>query len=322
VSGDAVRRATGALLAGCLMALAGCRQPGFPAQYADSGFGKAGPAVQVAAPHGGYLGVYEPGGQQSYRPVAQFARAVGYQPRIVLYISRWGQPFPDGFVSQAHAHGAVPLIEIDPRGVSMAGIARGRYDGYLRWYARAVAGYGDPVIMGFARDMNGRWYPWGWTHTSPAVWVAAWRRLVAIFRQQYVPNVTWLWTIRTGGAGTSPLRAYWPGAAYVDWVGIDGYYITRAQTFQADFAPTVLAAREITHDPILLSETGIDQVADQERKIPDLFAGIRRYHLLGLVWCDGDGHTGHYHQDWQLEGDSAALAAFRRGIASMTSSGR
>ena len=315
-----MKRATGALLAGFLLALAGCRQPGFPTQSAQGASGKAAPAVQVAAPNGGYLGLYQPSDQQSYQPVAQFARAVGHQPSIVLHISRWGQPFPAGFVSQAHAHGAVPLIQIDPSGASMTGIAAGRYDGYLRWYARAVAGYGNPVIIGFARDMNGRWNPWGWTHTSPVVWVAAWRRLVTIFRQQFVPNVTWLWTVHIGGTGTAPLRAYWPGAAYVDWVGIDGYYVTRAQTFQTDFVPTVRAAREVSHDPILLSETGIDQAAGQAGKITDLFAGIRRSHLLGLVWYGEAGHTGLYHRDWRLEGGSAALAAFRRGIASMTTS--
>jgi hypothetical protein len=84
--------------------------------------------------------------------------------------------------------------------------------------------------------------------------------------------------------------------------------------------PWSTACRQISHDPILLSSAGIDQAAGQARKIPDLFAGIRRYHLLGLVWYDG-GHAGLYHQDWQLPGDPAALAAFRRGVASMTSPG-
>jgi hypothetical protein len=29
------------------------------------------------------------------------------------------------------------------------------------------------------------------------------------------------------------------------------------------------------------------------------------------VWFDEDQHDGIYHQDWQLEGDSAARAAFK-----------
>lgn len=318
-----MRRATGAVLAACLVAvaLAACGQPGFPARAVGVAASVA-PAVGVPVPHGGYLGVYERGDQQSYGPVEGFARAVGYRPRIVAYFSRWGQPFPAGFVSRAHDHGAIPLIQIEPRGAFMRGIAAGRYDGYLRWYAQAVARYGNAVIIGFARDMNGRSYRWGWTHVPARVWVTAWRRVVTIFRQQYVPNVTWLWTITQGSRRTGPLRAYWPGAQYVDWVGIDGYYVTRAQTFQAAFAPTIRAARKLTRDPVLLSEVGIGQVADQARKIPDLFAGIRRYHLTGLVWFDVAQHGRAFEQDWRLEGHPAALGVFRRGVAAMLASPR
>jgi beta-mannanase len=29
---------------------------------------------------------------------------------------------------------------------------------------------------------------------------------------------------RVDPASMGPLRDYWPGAAYVNWIGIDGYY--------------------------------------------------------------------------------------------------
>ena len=43
--------------------------------------------------------------------------------------------------------------------------------------------------------MNGTWYSWGYRHTSPAVFVAAWRHIVTVFRAAGARNVTWLWTI-------------------------------------------------------------------------------------------------------------------------------
>ena len=36
---------------------------------------------------------------------------------------------------------------------------------------------------------------WGYRHTSPAAFVAAWRHVVNVFRAQGAYNVTWLWTI-------------------------------------------------------------------------------------------------------------------------------
>jgi hypothetical protein len=69
--------------------------------------------------------------------------------------------------------------------------------------------------------------------------------------------------------------------------------------------------------PDVTSEVGVGQVAGRASKISGLFAGIRRDHLLGLLWFDVAQHSGLYHQDWRLEGGPAAVAAFRRALASM-----
>ena len=258
----------------------------------------------------------------SYQAIETFARAVARQPNIVMYFSGWGGQFEARFAGEAAAHGATPLVQINPAGISMDALAAGSGDRYLRSFARQVRAFGRPVIIGFGHEMNGSWYPWGYRHTSPATWVAAWRHVVSVFRQQGARNVTWLWTISSGSTDTSLLGRYWPGAQYVNWIGVNGYYYTTAKSFTQIFAPAIAAIRTFSHAPILLSEVGIGQVAGQAREIPDLFAGIRRYHLLGLVWYDVAQHAGLYHQDWQLEGHPAAVAAFRRGVAAMMASHR
>jgi hypothetical protein len=100
-------------------------------------------------------------------------------------------------------------------------------------------------------------------------------------------------------------------------VGVDGYYIQPGDTFSTAFQPTIAAVREFTSRPILLSEVGIGQVSGQAAKIPDLFAGIRQDHLLGVVWFDVSQHSGIYHQDWRLEDNPAAISAFRAGMRSL-----
>ena len=45
-----------------------------------------------------------------------------------------------------------------------------------------------------------------------------------------------------------------------------------------------------------------------------MFAGIRKYKTLGLVWFDKDQNDGILHQDWRIEGDPAAEFAFRLGV--------
>ncbi len=205
------------------------------------------------------------------------------------------------------------MIQIQPRNVSLAAIAAGRDDAWLARYAAHCRDYGHPVVIGFGHEMNGSWYSWGAGRQSAATFVAAWRHIVGVFRGAGAGNVTWLWAIHRDG-NAKALRPWWPGRSYVTWVGIDGYEETPSSTFGSLFGSAVRAIRTFTQAPILLSETAVGpQTHHQARDIRQLFAGIRRQHLLGLIWFDIAQHDGLYHQDWRLEDNKAALAAFRRG---------
>ena len=253
-----------------------------------------------------YLGVYEQGTPASYAKISAFSTATGVTPNLIMYYSSWLEPFQATFASTTAEHGAVPLVQINPYGVSLAAIAAGQYDGYLTTYAEAVRSYVHPVILSFGHEMNGHWYPWGYTHTSPTTFIAAWRHIVTLFRQMDVRNVTWLWTVNIMdplGGIRSPTE-WWPGDSYVNWVGLDGYYYEPSWTFASLFGPTIAAVRTLTHDPILIAETGA--AVDQPAKIADLFSGVHLYGLLGFVWFDAKAD-----RDWRLT-SPGAIAAFRQ----------
>jgi Glycosyl hydrolase family 26 len=265
-----------------------------------------------------YLGVYETGPPRYYQPDAKFTKAVGRQPNLVGYYSGWGESFKTSFAETARSHGAVTILQIDPTHASLWAIAAGDDDGYLRAYADSVRDFGYPVVIGFGHEMNATWYPWGYGHIPPRVFVAAWRHIVTVFRGQGADNVTWLWTINAKLPSTGPITPWWPGAGYVTWVGIDGYYYYSSDTFASVFGPTIAAVRAITGKPVLLSETAVGPVTGQPAKIGNLFAGMRLYQTLGLVWFDISQDDGIYHQDWHIENSPAAQAAFRVGASTMT----
>jgi hypothetical protein len=73
-----------------------------------------------------------------------------------------------------------------------------------------------------------------------------------------------------------------------------------------------------TGQPVLLSETAVGAKAGQAAKIPGLFAGMRQYGTLGLVWFDIVQNNGIYHHDWHIEDNPQAVAAFRRSASAMT----
>jgi hypothetical protein len=296
-----------------IAALATSWMPGEPVSPARTSTTHA--AARPVTGHGKHLGVFEPEEERSYQQVTAFGDAVGRQPDIVLDYAGWNEAFSIRFADTLLEHGAEPFIQLEPTHASMAAIAAGQYDAYLRSYARQVRAFGHPVIVSFAPEANGSWYRWGWTHTSPATWVAAWRHVVSMMRQQGATNITWLWTLNISYPGSGPVSDYWPGAGYVDWVGIDGYFLQPRDTFGSVFGPTWRAIRKVTRLPVLLSETAAGQVAGQAAVIPGLLAAVTSHDLLGLVWFDKPQNHGIHHQDWRIEGNLAAEAAFRSGLA-------
>jgi len=198
---------------------------------------------------------------------------------------------------------------MNPANVSLAAIASGAYDTYLRAFADAVRSYHHPVIVGFGHEMNGWWFSWGYRHTSPQTFVAAWRHIVTLFRGLGARNVTWMWTVNVMHAGRSIAHPapWWPGSKYVTWVGLDGYYYQPSWKFVSLFGPTIAAIREFTHAPMLIAETSAAPTTNQPAKIADLFAGIRLYGLLGFVWFNSV-----HIVDWRLT-TPGAIAALRRG---------
>ena len=274
--------------------------------------------VHLPAAAGSYLGVNMKGVPASYAGVTSFASAIGASPDVVMYYSGWYVPFPVKFAGTAASNGAVPLVQMDPDNIKtseIAEIASGKYDGYLSSYAEAVRAYHHPVIMSFGHEMNGTWSPWSYGKLPPADFVAAWRHIVTLFRVLGAQNVTWLWTVNiindTKRGNIPDPEPWWPGSSYVNWVGIDGYYLKPNWQFASLFGPTIGVVRTFTTAPILIAETGATPAAGQPAKIANLFAGVQAYGLLGFVYYDNTNDIG---QPFGLEGP-AAIDAFRKGAS-------
>jgi len=301
-----VRRVTiAAIVVAVLLAATGCLTPLTSQQ----------PLTPVPAPANPLVGVYEPGAPGSWSQIAEFTDATGVKPTIVVYYSPWNEPFSTSFAQTAWDHDAYVLVQLEPKGVTLASIAAGGSDAYLRSFADAVVAFGHPVILSFGHEMNGTWYSWGYGHTTPAMFVAAWRHVVRVFRAAGAANVTWLWTVNSIQGASSSLSQWWPGAAWVNWTGIAGYFYLATDTFGSVFGSTIADIRTFSSAPLLIAETAVGTTTDRESQIDALFAGVRAERLAGVVWFDAAQHAGLYHQDWRLEDDPYALAAFTAAVA-------
>jgi hypothetical protein len=261
-----------------------------------------------------YLGAAIDGAPRSLAPVQQFAQSIGKQPNLLEFYVGWGGQFDAQGVRNARAAGALPLMVWEPFAPSVKAIADGATDGYARSFATAVRTLNLPVAISFGHEMNGHWYPWGTRETDPGDFVRAWRRVHDLFLDVGATNVIWVWSPNVvNPVPRVALQPLYPGDAYVDWIGVVGYYTdSGASSFPTLFGPTTAALRRFTRKPILIAETAAQPGPRKSRDVADLFSGVAASpDVVGFVWFDIVKRA-----DWRVASDPAALAAFRRAAAS------
>lgn len=274
--------------------------------------------VTLFAPrgYGMLIGVYQPNSPGSYGDIDTFAQEAGFSPRITSYYSTFTMPFAVSFAEQAAAKGTQVLVQWQPRGTTNAAVASGADDSYIRGFAQAVASVSNQIIISYGQEMNGNWYDWGTNgpgNSSPADYIAAYRHVWEIFQQENVHNVTWLWDPNISYTGSTPLQAIYPGDAYVDWVGLDGYFAYPTDTFSSLFGPSITELRAFTSKPLLIAETGVVGAAGPGQ-IAGLFAGARLAGVIGIVYFDQAQSGDPEHQDWRLEDNAANMSAFQAAV--------
>jgi Glycosyl hydrolase family 26 len=235
-----------------------------------------------------------------------FERATGIKPTMVETYMTFGTPPDSKNLSTIMSDGALPLIQLNPYRVSLAAIAAGRYDGYLKRFAAGIQQLGQKVVISFAPEANGTWYNWSCGHTPAATYIAAWRHVHDVIAR-YDRRIIWMWDVNVTFTGACPLTSRWPGGAYVNWVGVDGYLRHSGATFATVLAPTITALRSSTGKPVLIAETGVPDVPQAASWLTSIFAGAKLIpDVIGIVYFDYATAKNNY----RLEHDPPALAVF------------
>lgn len=290
-------------LAALTLSLVGCGSLPDPVIVGPSK--PATPTPSATVPAKQYAGVTAPNGMDG---VEQFAAATGTHPNIVSYYAPWYKPFNAKYTASISAYGALPVIFLDTGKVPV-GLVATSPDAFLTEYARAVAAYKKPIALSLDSEFNGPWWAWSYKKETPAQFVTMWRKAHDIFQKAGATNVTWVWTVAQESAITTPLDAWYPGDAYVDWVGINAYYTRPNETFDAAMGQTLADTLKITGQPVLVTETGANSASNRAKTIPVLLSGIKAdSHIVGYIYFDYAKWSTH---DWRIDGDAASIEAFR-----------
>jgi hypothetical protein len=235
---------------------------------------------------------------------------------IVSSFVAWDEPFPNAGHAVERDAGRRPLIAWYTDG-DLAAVSSGRADALLRERAEACRAFGSPIYIRWAAEFNDASNA---CYGRPREFIAAWRRIVSVFRAAGATNVRWVWCPLALEKAWSPAddwRRYYPGDRFVDWVGMDGYNwgTTRSwskwQSFRDIFAP--LYSHYSRRKPIMICEVASAQAGgDKAQWIREMGAGLAGpfFRVRALVWFQADKEN-----DWRIDSSAASLAAFRSVVA-------
>jgi len=243
--------------------------------------------------------------------------------------------FPTAPMNSIRSHGSIPVLSWSSQSIpsslnepdfQLSDLIEGRYDSYIREFAEEARAWGHPFFLRFDWEMNGGWFPWaeGVNGNQSGQFVAAWRHVHDIFAAAGATNATWVWCpFVEGGEPAGRLSSLYPGDAYVDWTGLDGYnwgtnpaapngWRSFDQLFAGSYG--AIAASVAPAKPMMIAEVGSSEyggdkaawIRDALAKVPTAYPQVR-----ALLWFDKFDDN----MDWPIETSSTATSAFAEGVS-------
>jgi hypothetical protein len=255
------------------------------------------------------------------RSVTQLEHSLGRRLAVDHQYYRWNSAIPTAHQEWDRTTGHIPFLNwtalrTDGGATSWASIARGTQDPWIRERARAFKRFKKPVYLTFNHEPENDLARFG----SPQDFAAAFRHIVRVFRQQHVHNVAFVWTMMSwtfDPSNRSELMDYYPGDAYVDFIGSDGYdwYGVRPgdpwRSFSYIFKSTHAFARHRGKPWIAAEYAAVEDPAVSGRKarwIHGVLPTVRAWrNLKAILYFDIVKNGNH----WATDSSAASIRAFR-----------
>ena len=261
----------------------------------------AGASSNAPPPTPPVLGVYKGGGAQGVAALREYERWAGVPVPLALEFTpdqRWSEMTGADWLLDPWARSgrrivySVPLFP-EPGAdepTSLAACAAGDYDRHWDRLGRRLVGKGmaDTVVRP-GWEFNGGWFHWS-AQDDPEAFAACFRRLVTAMRAVAGQGFTFDWN-PVIGPGAFPAERAWPGAEYVDYIGVDVYDVSwRRDTYPI---PADASAEQVQQRRKRMWQNTLD--GDHGLRFWSAFAKEQGVRLSIPEWglsSRDDGHSG------------------------------
>lgn len=255
--------------------------------------------------------------------MSNFEALVGKQPSMEMVFAHWGNDqFPSWYAPRMKDKGRTMVLfwealdynrdYFSQPEYSFDSVLAGKQDAYITKFAADAKAYGGEVIIIPYSEFNGDWFPWGGTmgNNTPAKYKAAYQYLHKFFVT--APNVKFGWAVNADSvpdtAANQP-ELFYPGDAYVDIVGVDGFNSGKPtwMTFDQVFNDPITRLK-VYNKPIYIFSIGSQEDTRKPAWITDgLSTQLAKYpEVKAVLWFNQNKEY-----NWLVNSSAASLAAFK-----------
>jgi Glycosyl hydrolase family 26 len=221
------------------------------------------------------------------------------------------------------ARGELSAADMTTGSVPLHDIASGLYDAPLRTWVQQAAAYAHPFFLILDVEMNGTWEPYspGVNGNTPADFVSMWRHVHDLSVQAGATNITWVWA-----PNVDPLNLFtsydqlYPGDAYVDWTGFDGFNMDGTSSFSWLYGPSYNKLLQLAPaKPIMVTQVASVEGGNGKAQwitdalstqIPQSFPQMK-----AVVWFNWRFYKNGTWMPYEIESSASSQSAFASGIA-------
>lgn len=261
----------------------------------------------------------------SVREIDAYQPLAGHQVDTALIFKTWGnnKSLERLDLVNLTKRGVMPILSWEPwdnlgspqnqSEFRLDTIFTGEHDLYIQNWAREIALLNFPIVIRFAHEMNGAWYPWSEQRNgnNNGDFVKAWRHVHQIFEAEGAQNVIWSWAPNVNRyLRNIPLSELYPGDEFVDVIGFSGYSVSDIDDFETVFGSSFEELRQFTNKKVLITELGVGgSLASRPARILSLLSGLGNTNgVIGFVWFHKSKR-----EDWRIDYSPSTLQAYREG---------
>ncbi|MFA6636683.1 MAG: glycosyl hydrolase [Candidatus Omnitrophota bacterium] len=164
--------------------------------------------------------------------IKSFRNDYGKKPYYVMLFTDW-KNFPnDSTIADILKEGCRPIVTWEPwiahskDAIDIDSLLAGEHDDRIREFAKRLKAFDEEILLRFAHEMNGNWYPWSGSVIGSEKYRKMYRYVKDIFDDMGAVNIKWVFSVNwedVPAIDANDISNYYPGGGYVDYVGIDGY---------------------------------------------------------------------------------------------------